>query len=370
METVDRSVGAFFRTGVRISLSQPRQAWRFARALRWQAAAARTRKKWRERGVRVPPIIIFSITHECNLHCVGCYALAFQGGGGAGDCSAVEGAAGPVELSDAKLGSIVAEAAELGVSFFVIAGGEPLLRSELLATAGRFPRVLFLVFTNGLLLDNAMVGRLAGLKNVIPLLSLEGTAAETDERRGEGTYEQLIAAMARLQKQRYFFGCSLTLTSRNFSTIFSDEYIGGLAAAGCRLFLLADYTPVDPGTADWMLTAGQREQVEARVRGLREQHSAVFVAVPWDERALGGCLSAGRGFVHINASGEVEPCPFAPYSDADLTEVSLLEALRSPFLEKLRALPELTEYTGGGCELWKNREQVEKALADAQARST
>ena len=79
----------------------------------------------------------------------------------------------------------------------------------------------------------------------------------------------------------------------------------------------------------------------------------MFVAVPWDEAEAGGCLSAGRGFVHINASGGVEPCPFAPYSDADLTEVSLLEALKSPFLARLREMPELVDYEGAGCELWK-----------------
>jgi MoaA/NifB/PqqE/SkfB family radical SAM enzyme len=124
---------------------------------------------------------------------------------------------------------------------------------------------------------------------------------------------------------------------------------------------------VDPGTEDWVLTAAQRGQVEAEMRTLRGQHRAVFVAVPWDEREVGGCLSAGKGFVHINASGEVEPCPFAPYSDADLNEVSLLEALRSPFLARLRDLPELFEYDGGGCELWKNRELVEQALAETRA---
>jgi MoaA/NifB/PqqE/SkfB family radical SAM enzyme len=87
------------------------------------------------------------------------------------------------------------------------------------------------------------------------------------------------------------------------------------------------------------------------------------VAVPWDEQEVGGCLSAGRGFVHINASGDLEPCPFAPCSDVNLNDESLAQALRSPFLQALRELPELSEYTGGGCALWKNREQVERVLA-------
>ena len=98
---------------------------------------------------------------------------------------------------------------------------------------------------------------------------------------------------------------------------------------------------------------------------LRRRFPAVFVAVPWDEGQVGGCLSAGRGFVHINASGGVEPCPFAPYSDVSLTDSSLVDALRSPFLTRLRTMPELSGSAGGGCSLWINREQVEKVLAEA-----
>jgi MoaA/NifB/PqqE/SkfB family radical SAM enzyme len=386
MKTVDRSVGVFFWNAVKISLGRPGHAWQFIRILLWQTAAARIRRAWKRRGVRVPPIIIFSITHQCNLQCAGCYAQVLQGVEGAPGPAlgpSAEGAAKgeadaggkqcsaapPTELSDDKLGSIVAEAADLGVSFFVIAGGEPLMRSEIFAIAERFPKIIFLLFTNGVLLTDEMVGRVVRLRNIVPLLSLEGSAAQTDERRGEGTYEQLMVAMARLDRRRHFFGCSLTLTSRNFSTIFSDGYIAGLAKAGCRFFLFADYTPVDPDTEDWVLTAWQREQVEAHMRAMRKQHQALFIAVPWDEREVGGCLSAGKGFIHINASGEVEPCPFAPFSDCDLSEVSLLEALQSPFLARLRELPQLFEYEGGGCELWKNREQVERALAEVRAGS-
>ncbi|OFW58186.1 MAG: hypothetical protein A2133_00760 [Actinobacteria bacterium RBG_16_64_13] len=351
--------------------------------MRWQRIAAKTRAEWRERGVPVPPIVIFSITHQCNLQCIGCYARSFRGPGegeAPGGARGVTGGAAPGRapgapaaspaavpgdgLSDAKLGSIVAEAHELGVSFFVIAGGEPFLRPEIVAIAERFPRVLFLVFTNGVLIDQAMVERLARLRNVILLISLEGTAVETDQRRGEGTYRRLAEVMGRLEKKRLFFGCSLTMTSDNYSTLLDDGYIGGLVDAGCRFFLFAEYTPIDEATAHWVLTDDQRERVAARMPEFKKRFAALFVAVPWDEEEVGGCLSAGRGFVHINASGDVEPCPFAPYSDTNLADASLAEALRSPFLTGLRAMPDLSADSGGGCALWKNREAVESLLSD------
>jgi MoaA/NifB/PqqE/SkfB family radical SAM enzyme len=81
---------------------------------------------------------------------------------------------------------IVAEADELGISFFVIAGGEPLTRPEIVDIARDFPHIVFLLITNGLLLSPELIARLAGLHNVVPVLSIEGNRAETDERRGRG----------------------------------------------------------------------------------------------------------------------------------------------------------------------------------------
>jgi len=372
-EAVDRSLGAFFWDGVRVSLHRPGQALQFVYTVRRQAEAAKLRAEWAKRGVQVPPVIIFSITHRCNLECVGCYARTFHDsseqpvGNVPSDLSpgfGQDGAFGEDELSSARLASIVAEAEGLGVGFFVIAGGEPLMRPEILDIAGRFPHVLFLLLTNGTLLDAVTVLRLARLRNVILLVSLEGSAEQTDERRGSGTHGQLMGAMQRLEREHLFFGCSITLTARNFSVVLDDEYVRSLVRVGCRFFLLLDYTPTDEATWDWALTDEQRAQVTSRLCALKKRHRALFTAVPWDEMAVGGCLAAGKGFIHINASGDLEPCPFAPYSDFNLKDGSLVEALHSPFLARLRADPELSRYLGGGCALWNNREQVERVLAD------
>ena len=57
-------------------------------------------------------------TNECNLNCPGCYNKSFH-------------QSNKEELSDERLRSITDEAKQLGVSFFVIAGGEPFLRPVL-----------------------------------------------------------------------------------------------------------------------------------------------------------------------------------------------------------------------------------------------
>ena len=41
-----------------------------------------------------------------------------------------------------------------------------------------------------------------------------------------------------------------------------------------------------------------------------QKYPGLFFSVPGDEKKFGGCLSAGRGFVHISVSGDLEPCSF------------------------------------------------------------
>jgi MoaA/NifB/PqqE/SkfB family radical SAM enzyme len=107
--------------------------------------------------------------------------------------------------------------------------------------------------------------------------------------------------------------------------------------------------------------------MRGQVAALRRRFPAVFVAVPWDEEDTGGCLASGRGFVHINARGDLEPCPFAPYSDTSLKTVSLRQGLRSPFLAAMRGNHESFAETEGGCALWKRRGEVRALLASCAA---
>ncbi len=344
----------FFKDAIKTALRNPLQALHFFRTTRWQMKAARIRSRWEKQGVTVPPILIFSITNRCNLECKGCYQREFH--------PSTEEELGTRELKD-----ITRQAHELGIYFFVIAGGEPLIRPEILDITREYRDIIFLVFTNGTLIDDTMIKQFKKQKNVVPLISLEGDADDTNERRGEGTYESVLKIMRQLRKNGTFFGTSIALTRPNFATVTASEFIGDLAKVGCKFFLFLDYTPPQEGTEDWVLLDDQRMQVMSLIKSFRERFSALFIGVPWDEIDVGGCLSAGRGFVHVSAEGDVEPCPFAPISDKNLKDVSLKEALQSDFLKRLREIPELSKYTGGGCALWKNRERVRALFQERQS---
>jgi MoaA/NifB/PqqE/SkfB family radical SAM enzyme len=78
------------------------------------------------------------------------------------------------------------------------------------------------------------------------------------------------------------------------------------------------YPRLKENTEDWVITEEQRTRLAGFLNQVRIKYSALFISIPGDEKDVGGCLSAGRGFIHISAEGDVEPCPFAPYSDFDL----------------------------------------------------
>lgn len=352
---IDKSLRCFFVEVARVSLARPSQAIFFGKTVLHQIQAARIRSQLAREGVLVPPIAIFSITNRCNLRCRGCYARAIRGD----SCD---------ELSSEEVRSIIAHAAQLGISFFVIAGGEPLIRPEIVTIARDFPKVIFLLATNGTLLDERLIGRLVQQKNVVPVLSIEGQEAETDDRRGEGVHQQLRSKMRTLQRVGIFFAVSITVTRTNFDLVTSAEFVQQTVDAGCRLFLLLEYTPVEEDTAEWVITSAQRAAMKDVVAGFRRRFGAVFISVPGDEEEQGGCLGAGRAFVHISPNGNLEPCPFAPYSDVNLRCVPLKDALRSRFLAAMRENHESFKDTGSGCALWNSREQVHALLAGAQRR--
>jgi MoaA/NifB/PqqE/SkfB family radical SAM enzyme len=341
----------FFATNLKVALKNPRSAWAFIRTLFGLKQAARKRRTMERLGVRVPPILILSITERCNLACKGCYAHALH-------------EAPADELSPDRLRRLVAEADQLGISFFVVAGGEPFMKPELLEMAEAHRNIIFLVFTNGLLIDKTMTDRLRRLPNIVPLLSLEGGEKETDERRGAGVYRKLLAVMADLKRNNIFFGTSLTITRANFPVLTDELFVRGLVSRGMRLILTVEFTPVDEGTEELTVTPEQRQAYREKVARYRRTIPAVFVNLPQDEEDAGGCLAAGRGFVHVSAKGAVEPCPFSPFSDSNLNLMSLEQALQSKFLARLRAHPAALHETGGGCVLWQKREWVTELLRE------
>ena len=300
-------------------------------------------------GTDVPPFIIASITRRCNLGCAGCYAAVNQCG-----CSK--------ELRDDRWSAFFKEAEELGVSFILLAGGEPLERMDVVERAAETRAIAFPIFTNGCAIDESLAGYFATHRNLIPLISLEGGRQRTDSRRGPGVFDRVMKAMELLRSKAVFFGTSLTVTKENIDELCSDEFIGMLRKKGTSVFIYVEYVPADGISEDLAPGHAERQLLERRTEELKRSAGGIHICFPGDEDAMGGCLAAGRGFVHINPSGGVEPCPFSPESDRSISEFSLKEALKSPFLAAVRESGATELEHLGGCALWNKRDQVAEIL--------
>ena len=113
-----------------------------------------------------------------------------------------------------------------------------------------------------------------------------------------------------------------------------------------------EYVPVDVSTKTLNLTDKERGYLENEQANLRKSYKdMIFISFPGDEKYSGGCLAAGRGFFHINSNGGAEPCPFSPFSDTNLKNSSLSDALQSPLFKKLSKEDMLLGEHKGGCVL-------------------
>lgn len=318
--------------------------------------ARHIRKEHEEKGEHIPPFLIASITTQCNLHCKGCYARANH------HCHDLS--IGDDEmLPTNKWGAIFQEAEELGIGFILLARGEPFLRIDVLKEAAKYKKILFPVFTNGILLGEAVDELLDKNRNLIPVLSIEGDEATTDSRRGSGTYKKLISSMDKLKSHGIIFAASVTVTRENMNETVSHDFVQKLAQEGCKGIIYVEYVPVDAATSNQALEDDDRVQMLEKLDDLRKvRDDMVLIAFPGDEKSSGGCLAAGRGFFHINAHGGAEPCPFSPYSDVNLKNMSIKEALKSPLFLKLKENGNLENDHIGGCTLFGQEEEVRKLL--------
>jgi MoaA/NifB/PqqE/SkfB family radical SAM enzyme len=225
-----------------------------------------------------------------------------------------------------------------------------------LEEAAAHPAVLFPVFTNGTLIDEAALKLLDQHRNLVPVISVEGDREQTDARRGAGIHRKTMDAMQKLTERKLLFGVSVTVTGENLKTVTGGAFIGDLRRRGSRAVVFVEYVPVEsPGLA---LSEAERTVLSDRVAEIRAEGKEIVLSFPGDEKEAGGCLAAGRGFFHINAALGAEPCPFAPVSDRSLKDITLREALKSPLFTALRENGALLEHTGG-CALFGKLELLE-----------
>jgi MoaA/NifB/PqqE/SkfB family radical SAM enzyme len=286
-------------------------------------AAVRERLK-HEEHFRPPYIMLISPSMRCNLHCVGCYASEYTK---------------KDDLPYDVIERVVNEANAMGMYAITILGGEPFIRKDMWDLYEKHPDTEFIIFTNGTLLDEPTVDRIARLGNIAPMISIEGFKDDTDARRGAGTYDGIMHAMDLLHKAGVLFGFSSMVTRFNVETLCGDEFTDLMIQKGAYLGWHFLYMPIgrDPDP-DLMPTPEQREFMRTHGASRIRATKPLFMLDFWNDAPfVGGCIAGGKEYLHINSRGDVEPCIFTHFATDNIKDKSLREVCESPFFKAIQA---------------------------------
>ena len=308
----------------------------------------------------IPFQVLFDPTSACNLKCKGCWSAEY-------------GHKSNLTLDEMR--SIINQCTELGTHFYMLTGGEPLIRKKDIITLCREnPDCAFLAYTNATLIDQELCDEIKSVGNLALALSIEGTEESNDARRGGGAYKTTIEAMDLLRKNGLLFGISVCYTSANIPAVTSDEFLDLMVEKGVRFGLYFNYMPVGKDAVPELIpTPEQRVHMYKWLRKVRNSKTGkpMFVLdFQNDAEYVGGCIAGGRNYFHINSEGDMEPCVFIHYSDSNIREKTILEGLQSPLFKAYYHNQPFNDNHLRPCPMLENPDYLRKMVAQTGAKST
>lgn len=308
-------------------------------------------------GCNIPWAILLDPTSACNLRCTGCWAAEYGH---------------KLNLTFDEIDDIIRQGKEMGVYMYIYTGGEPLVRkADIIRLCEKHDDCVFLSFTNGTLIDEAFADEMLRVRNFVPAISLEGFEEATDGRRGQGVYQKVMRAIDILHERKLVYGISACYTSANFDSITSEAFFDSLIEKGAHFVWYFHYMPVgNDASPDLLPTPMQRLETYRRIRKYRAEKPLFTMDFQNDGEYVGGCIAGGRRYLHINANGDVDPCVFVHYSNANIREVSLLDALRSPIFMAYHDGQPFNDNMMRPCPMLENPEKLREMVAVTGAKST
>ena len=114
----------------------------------------------------------------------------------------------------------------------------------------------------------------------------------------------------------------------------------------------------------------QREKMYHKIREYRSTKAIFSMDFQNDAQYVGGCIAGGRRYLHINANGDVDPCVFIHYSNANIYKESLLDALKSPIFMAYHDGQPFNENMLRPCPMLENPQKLRQMVAESGAKST
>lgn len=245
--------------------------------------------------------VFLEVTDDCNLRCIHCYGPF----GLAEDSYHNE-----LILSTTEICNLIDQAAELGVFEFDITGGEPLLRHDLPAILSHLTRkeIAINLFTNGVLLDDDWLRRLANYSLRAVILSLDGVTAHTHDlfRGVRGAFESTLWALRNLRQLGATIRINITASTLNRGEI--PTLVKWLEREFDASFVVSGILPVGRGKGS-RLNLPEQDLADL-IFALRKTSFLRRRAVSnLRKTATMPLCGVGRRFLYVSARGDVSFCP-------------------------------------------------------------
>ncbi len=193
--------------------------------------------KYVEMGMRSPVNLTWEVTLACNLRCSHCLSSSGEKG-----CN---------ELSTAEALDLVEQLHTAGVFQVNFGGGEPFIRPdfEQILAACHGHGIMTCISTNGTLITQELVDRLASNRLVAIQVSLDGARRETcDAVRGDGVFDAAIQAVKLLAATKIPSSINTVLTTQNADEIPAMHELARSLGVSLRV---SRFRPSGRGAENW-----------------------------------------------------------------------------------------------------------------------
>jgi MoaA/NifB/PqqE/SkfB family radical SAM enzyme len=335
----------------------PRLLFKFAYNFGIKGTVSVERFKARlKKGIHFPPFLFISVINSCNLRCQGCW---------------VDVAAKQNIIDADTLNRVIKDAKRHGNSYFGILGGEPFMHPTLLDVFEKHKDCYFQVFTNGQLITPAVAKRLNKVGNVTPLISVEGTALVSDERRGRSdVLAKTLAGIENCKREGIIIGVASSICQTNIDDLVNEAWLQKLIQLGAHYAWFHTYRPVGPDpNIQLALTPEQVLRVRRFGVQMRAKLPIAIVDPYWDDKGQALCPMATGVSHHIGPWGDVEPCPIIQFATENIKDKRGIYDLltQSQFLSDFRT--ESAKVTRG-CIVLEKPELIKELVLKHGAKDT
>lgn len=274
-------------------------------------------------------MVYYAITDGCNLRCPYCYASSEK--------------RLPGELDTTASLDLVDQIADLGAELMVFTGGEPMLRRDLFAVAGRAREhgMQANIITNGTLIRTPDHARRVAETFGTVTVSMDGGTAETHERtRGKGTFAKTVAALRMLNAQGVRPIINHVVTQENVGVL-SD--LGDLLRdIDVRQVRMMHHSGLGRGAHDGDSFGWREYQQVYRFVWTDPRARNMLPDGPLGQRSCETRINCGMGGteIYVNSLGDVYPCKLVTgreHKAGNIRQAPLRELFASPVLADLRS---------------------------------